>query len=445
MHFYALVTISLLSVLATRRALTATERLPYDVYIGFYTLTSTIGAMIMGLPSTQEIWFLYSLTTGMDVDAIDINADFKYWFLILSPYIIPGPVIVLVKYALGKYAFDRLRINLPQLVDVNVGRLATLAVLSAMVLFCLYQLYSAGLLGKTLISASRGINYQANILNRVDVFRGVGSTFFGFAYAGIPALAAYALYRYLEDRAQKSWLLISILSSGSAIYFYLSSFQKSYTLLLLILLGLVLMERRLISYKRALIAGGVLFLLLIGMNFMLVGTSTLEVLATGLNLVFRMPAAFPFYIGLYPDVIPHAGLDIGLQKFNIGPSSSPNLDVMNYMFPHTVYVQGAAPAPAQLTAYAEGGVSWSIITLMMVGGVIGIAGRIGQVARSAFGRTLFVCLCISIYYMTQSGFWLTLQGSYGFFWALFSLFAIVATEHVLATAVLHERRSRQGV
>lgn len=441
MSFYillALLAISFVSVLATRQALTKTERLPYDVYIGFYTLTSLLGAIIIGLPSTQDIWILYSLTGGLDIGAIDTNFEFKYWFLIFSPYFIPSVAIIYIKYIC-----ERMQLGSTRPSTIDAGRTATLLVLTAMVLFCVYELYSAGLLGKTLISAASGESYRENILSRQDVFDGVGRTFFGLAYSGFPAVAAYALYRYLEDRAKKSWLLISIASSASAVYFYLSSFQKSYTLLLLILLGLVLLERRLMSYRKALVAGGALFLLLTSMNFLLQGATTLEVVVTGSNLLFRMPSSFPFYVGLYPDVMPFVGMDVGLKKFGIGPSAHPNIEVFNYMFPRTVYVQGAAPAAAHLTAYAEAGAAWSIVTLMVIGGVIGIVGKIGRYARSALVRTLFVCLCISIYYMTQSAFWLSFQGSYGFVWALLPLIAIIAVEQILTAAVLHYRRSLQ--
>lgn len=437
MGFYLLPVISALSVFVTRRLLDKTARLPYDIYVGFYTLTAVIGATIMGQASTQDIWLLYALTTGIELGTVGFDGDFKYWLLIYAPYFIPGISILYIKYV-----GDRLQLRPLRLPNNDVSTVATLLVLTAMTLFCLSQLYGAGLLGKTLISATGGATYMENILNRVDVLTKVSKPYFGIIYTGMPTIAAYALYRYLEGKAKKSWLLISILSSTLAFYFYLSSFVKGHALLLLILLGLVLMERRLISYKKAFVAGALLFLLLTGMNFFLQGSSTLDIIETASHLVFRMPAAFPFYVQLYPDVLPYTGIDVGLQYFGIGPSEQANTNVMNYMYPDTTYVQGAAPAPAHLTAYAEGGISWSIVILLAIGGVIGIAGRIGKHAHTALTRTIFVCLCISIYYFTQSGFWLSFQATYGLIWALFSLMAIVATEYILTAAIAFERSLR---
>src|SRR5262249_2100403 len=83
---------------------------------------------------------------------------------------------------------------------------------------------------------------------------------------------------------------------------------------------------------------------------------------SGILLVFRVSASYPFYVGLYPEAIPFSGLDaLRLWDGGAGSSSGPsNVEVFREMY-ELEWVQGAAAAPSHVHAYAEAGVGYSVV------------------------------------------------------------------------------------
>lgn len=417
--------VSLASVLITRRYLPPAARLPCDVYWGLYTLTVFVGAVVIGLPQTRDVWLLYSLPFGLDGIGAPSQFGLKYWLLVFAPYLVP-PVSLLYVHALAGRAepprIDRRSVLQP-------GLVAAAAVIVGMTTWCVLALDRAGYLGVSLLGAAGG--YQENILQRYAVFAMAGDLFFRFSYVGLPAMSVYCLFRSFDGDRRTAWIVWAIFAFLAATYFYLSSFQKAYVLVLIMAIGLVLMHRRVVGYKGVLIFGAAMFSALVVLSYGLSSASTLNAVGAAGNILFRIPSALPFYEGLFPDVVRYAGLDVGLKRFNVGPDFAVNQLVATYMFPVQTWVQGASPAPAHFMAYAEGGPIWSIATLLIIGAFMGVSGLIGCRSRTSFGSAVFVSTCIALYYQTQTGFWPSIQASYGLVGALLPLLSMLAIDRFL--------------
>lgn len=428
----ALGAFSLLCVILTRRRLSREARIPADVYWGFYTLTVFIGAAIIGLPETRVMWLAYSLPIGLDAAGAPSDFGFKYWFLAFAPYIVPCIAILFVR-VVGAHVDNRSWVPKP----IAPSAVVSWCVAGVLVIWGVYLLSNTGQLGANLLQD--GGDYDRNIALRYQLFERASPLFFRIAYTCLPALCVYALYRALDRGNRIGWFLLAIGAFVSAEFFYLSSFQRSYVIVLVVAVGLVLLHTGVIGYRKAIIMGGLMFIALAFLTFLLSGGDQINLLYTFGNVIFRLPSAVPFYDGLFPGIVPFAGLDVGLKLFNIGPAIDPNQVVFNHMFPEQAWVQGASPAPAHYYAYAEGGMLWSLVYLLASGLFIGLAGMVAERARSPLSRTLFIFMCIALYYQTQAAFWDSVhQASYGLIWPVMLLVFMSASEWVL-------RLAREGV
>jgi len=395
-------------------------RIALAIYNGFYLLTSVVGAVLVTDSSFQLLWML--VYPGMDVTWLNPGGAYRYWILVLGPLLVVNFVASRL-YMPFRPAATAVARNL----DFNVSIVSVSLVGVAMVAYCLFNLASQGFLGAGLPGAENVGVYRENIQLRAEMARALGDMHYGFVYMGIPAVCIASFFRALQVRSLAWWGLTFCLFVALCIL-YVSTLTKGNIVVFFVALGVAAYLMGAIRVRGMVIIGLGSIAVLTSLDALLAGTGLFEFAATGSNIILRMSSGIPFYVDVFPAQEPFVGIDYGLQWFGIGPEVPANLVVFNYMYPKITWVQGAAPAAAHISAYAQGGIGWSIVTMILIGGVIAFFGMLGSVARSALARSAFVGGTISCYYSTQVDFAGMINHSYGYKWWLAGILTILAVE-----------------
>lgn len=417
------ISLVIISVATTVRAFANASpplRIPLAVFNGFYMLTSVIGAILVTHPDFQFLWSIAA--GGADVGWLLPGSTADYWIIVLAPFIVVNVAAPLLFVRMRAAAIGVAR-NLG--FRVSWPSVAVPGIL--MLVYCVFNLAQHGYLGLGLLSSDNVGSYRENIQLREAMARELGDAHFGIVYMALPAVCITALVRAARTRSAIWWLLFGALSSG-AVFMYLTTLTKSNLLIFFIGVGVAIYMMRLIGLRGVALAAALALLMLSAQEALLAGSGWLEFFATTSNVVMRLSSAIPFYVEVFPQQEPFVGVDYGLGWFGIGPDVSPNLLVFNYMFPKITWVQGAAPAAAHVAAYAQAGLWFSFLTMILVAAVIAFFGALGKVARSALARAAFVGGCVMCYYATQTDFVGTINHSYGYKWWLFGLLSIAAFE-----------------
>jgi|SRR6185295_15471950 len=398
-------------------------RVALAVYNGFYLLTSVAGAVLVTHPDFQLVWML--VFPGMDVTWLTPGGSIRYWVLVL------GPLIVVNLVALRCYApFRGAAMAAARNLDTQVSMISVALVGVTMVAYCLTNLATHGYLDAGLLGAGNAGIYRENIQLRAEMARVLGDMHYGFIYMGIPAVCITAFIRALQLRRASWWLLTACLFAALCVL-YVTTLTKGNIIVFFVALGVAAYLMGAIRIRGIVMAGLSSLVVLTALDALLAGSGLLEFAATVSNIVLRLSSAIPFYVDVFPAQEPFVGIDLGLQWFGIGPDLPANLVVFNYMYPKITWVQGAAPAAAHISAYAQGGMAWSLLIMALIGAVIGFFGALGNVARSAIARSAFVGGVIACYYTTQVDFAGVFNHSYGYKWWAAGLLAIAAVEHGL--------------
>ena len=135
---------------------------------------------------------------------------------------------------------------------------------------------------------------------------------------------------------------------------------------------------------------------------------------------------------------PFVGIDLGLQSLGIGPTLPTNQIISNFMFPHATWVQGAAPAAAQVMAYAQGGYPWAFVTMILVGLWIAVAGQLKRCIRNPLQFSAFIGSVTTCYYLSQGDFLGAFNVDYGYKWWLGALLLLVGVQRTLRLALRQE-------
>jgi hypothetical protein len=408
-----------------------TLRIPLAMFNGFYLLTSVIGAITITVPAFQPIWPLTS--PGMDTHWLRPGDSTTYWLLVLGPFI-----VVNVVAARLQASFRCVAVGLARNLSIQPSVLAVALVGTAFIGYCFLNLANHGYLGVSLLGSENVGLYRENIQLRAEMGRTLGEIHFGFVYMAIPALCMLSFLRAHETGRPAWWLLFLCLTGGLTLL-YMATLTKSNLIVFLVGLGATAYLIGKIRVRGTAIVALAGIMVLTVLDSLLTGTGLLEIAATLSNIIFRLSSAIPFYVEVYPEQQAFVGIDYGLQWFGIGPDSPANLVVFNYMYPDLTWVQGAAPAASHVVAYAQAGVWWSVVTMMLMGALIAFIGGLGRAAKSALARAAFIGGAVSCYYISQTDFVGTFNHAYGLKWWLLGVFAVLATELCLRWLALVPR------
>jgi hypothetical protein len=414
------------------RTLSQQLTIAFAVYAGFYLLTFGIGAAVIAATQGTVAWL--AIFVGMDTSPIPSTLPGRFTSLAVMPLVATGVAALLVRSLVGKsrVALDDRR----ESHRTEMGAVRMMFVLSAA--YCLFRLSASGMLGHTLVTTA-DTDYMSLISLRTSLAGSLGALFFGNIYIVLPMLVAATAWQYIGQRKMID-LIMLIFMSAVALFFYLSIFAKSQIIIFLIFIVVAVALRQRLTWRTIGSFGLVALAALSLLGYLQDATDPLSILDDIWLVIFRVAVSGPYFVTLYPEVLPHAGLDLGLQFFGIGPGSATNVVVMNYMYPTLNFVQGTASAPSQIVAYAEGG--WPFVLVVMVLTVVTLV-TVTLASRrisTPLQAGLFAAACVFLYYTTQGGFFAALTVSYGFVWALFGYAAcrIIALAAAITAAGSHD-------
>lgn len=407
-------------------------RFALNVYCISYVVTTAIGAAIISIDQGGSWWRLSG--GGLDTTMLSDYSSPLYFFLLFSPLIV-CPVAVVLFERLYLYRQPS-RLNM-LLKDLDADPWSFSILLTVLAGYCVLTMYAKGFLRLGNITEVQG-DYTAAMLLRAQVFGSLGTFFFSQIYVGLPALSHFALFKAFQTR-KLAWKILFIIPAGTTILLILLTVQKGTLLVYFLSLGLGLLVMKRIRIKAGIILGGVAFLFMNAFQIFILGDwGALQSLYL---IIFRMANSFPYYVNLFPRVLPYTGVDFGLNMLGLAPGHSENLQVFNYMFSNIYWTQGAAPAPAHVVAYAQAGIWFSSLTLLFIATYLVWLSRLKKITDSPFGYVFFLQGTMGAYYLTQISIPDFIFTSYGLIWTVFVMILLAAVEQVVKYAVRNISRT----
>jgi hypothetical protein len=402
-------------------------RLPLNVFLIFYVLTTAIGATLLSVPVIRELWTL--TFPNLDASWLDPAQSWGYWFMVW------GPLIVTPLASTWFYARVRAPVVFAsRLLERRIDVLSASLVATLMCGYCLVNLGTKGYLGASPLSHELLGSYQLNILMRAEMFNTLGTIHFACIYVGIPAVAMVALCNAARRRGQVWWVLFAALSAVLTIL-YVGTFIKSNILIYGVAVVIAAQVLGIIRLRGLAVSAILGILVLSLLTALLSGSNPLDVAITGYNVLFRVASNVPFYLAIFPQQVPFVGIDVALGGFGIGPTEPVVQTVSNFMMPHETWVQGAAPAAAHVMGYAQGGYPWAFVTMILVGLWIAISAHLRRVAHNPLVFSAFIGAVTTCYYLSQGDFVGAFLASYGYRWWLAALLLVIVVQRALELAL----------
>ena len=401
--------ISALSLFVTLKWGSARLRFPLAVYTVIYLVTTVIGATWVAMQQDYTLWAI--LGGGLDTTYLRSLGDAKYWFLLYSPFVIPPLVMLFLDRRAGHKGFPALE----PMLRARVHPLAHALLFLGLSGYCLFALFAQGLVNLGAVLSAQG-DYGTLMGLRTHIFVTAGRAFFGLVYIGLPALAHVALFKTLRGGGLR-WLLLLIFDVLAISVLVLLTIQKGILIIFLLALaiGFSLLQRRRLWPLLLGAASGLGVLTLLQSYFSAGAWGLIQSVSL---VLFRMASGFPYYVTLYPSVLPYSGIDLGLDLIGIGSKNTESFDVARYMDPTVSWGQGEAAAAAHVVAYCQGGIPFAIVTLILCGVFLHWVSRLEAYLDSPLGYALYVQGLVFAYYLTQT----TLRGAfttgYGIMWAV---------------------------
>lgn len=407
------------------------------VFNGMYVLTTAIGATILTWPPIREFWALMFPT--MDERWLTPGEDWGYWFVLWGPLIATNVAALVAYRHLRKPAVVGARM-LRARVDVLAAAIVGLGLCA----YCFLNLAYRGHLGAGIFNSSLAGSYRLNIEMRAELFGDLGTLHFAFVYMAIPSIILVAFHGAVRQKSA-AWLALMLVLSGLLCFLYAATFTKSNILIFGLELAIAARLLGLIGIWGLVGAGAAGIFVLMVLSSLLAGSSILDVAFNVYNVIFREASGVPFYMGIFPQQVPFSGIDLGLGGFGIGPKVTTNLIVSNYMFPHDTWVQGAVPAAAQISAYAQAGYLWSFVTMLLVGVWIGACGQLGRIARNPVVFSALIGSIVTCYYLSQADLVGAFNVAYGYKWWVAGLLLLIAVQRSLELALWTTHRGHPRV
>ena len=403
--------------------------LPVGVFLFFYTVTTVIGALWFMTASGEAD--LFRMLDGMSRQvASDIGSP-TYLSVLLLPFIVT-PALAFV----GIYLTQRLYRNAGfsrWLKHLEVKLLPLIALSSAAVAYCIYRLA----INHALIPDVHG-SYQENILRRVELFDRLGSLFFLITYGFLPILTVIFLARFMRDRRLVDLIGFLVMYLAFQVIIF-DTLAKSHLLVIsIMLICAVLIARASTWYIPAIAIVSVGCYLYT--NAVLNGFMQESVVVTApvanqgeppkiempksnsegtastspesppaainpiKNIIYRMSSSFPFYIHIFGRAEKRCGIEAKTVRTVLHlPASNCVLPIKVFaaMSPEITWVTGYAPAAANISAYGEMGLAWSICVMAISGFILGILGATATIGSGPLYVAFGVASCTFGYYLSQ--------------------------------------------
>jgi hypothetical protein len=408
-------------------ALRGSWRLALAIYLGAYILTTVVGSTIISFTDGRPL-----IEMGLDTQVLQDSNSITYWFLLFMPLLFASAATYFSRRLWGRATQY---IGALDASGTGASPMVFSVVVLCLTFYCVCELAFNGLLSS--IFAWGMADYVAMISVRSSMFGSLSRVFFGIVYSAMPALSQYALYETVRTK-RLSWKLSLGLTICLTCILYMTVVQKSVLLLYLLFLGIGLALLKVVKPRTfCLWLGGMLFLL----TFL----QTLFSVDWGIEssmdlLVFRMASSFPYYVNIYPDMKPFVGIDFGLHLIGLDSQSRDNLDTFSFMYPSVTWTEGAAAAPAHVKAYAQAGLAYSVVTVLIIGVAVSFVARLWQNIRGPICFTFYLQSLVFLYYCTQTSLRESFVSCYGLIWTVFVLGMLIS----ISKAISHRFGQKDG-
>jgi hypothetical protein len=151
------------------------------------------------------------------------------------------------------------------------------------------------------------------------------------------------------------------------------------------------------------------------------------------SAVFRMAASLPYYVQVFSNPAERCGIESNSIPFLPRETCYPATKVGTHVNPGIM--QAYQAAPAHINAYAELGLGYAFVVLILGGLILGFAWGVTLKAQSPLFWSAGAAVCVFGYYLTQAGLVGALTHSYGLVWYLFPIIT-AAIIHSLARTVM---------
>lgn len=406
------------------RGLRLVEKTPAFVFLGFYLLTSVVGASAVRLwPALDKVMLL---SKGIDPSRVPHVGPLMYWGVLYLPLIVVPLVVRLLASHSEPSAAHEMKPLVPASGALDLSPAIFLSLFGAIVLYSGVSIVQAGFsIWPGTLAASTG-DYVRLIQQRGAIMAALSGTFFGMLYGVLPAMSFASLYMAARTR-HVTWIGATLGAVSAISWLSIATLQKSIILEYLLLVGIGLLILGQIRFRTLTGWGLGLGVLLMAIQAIFSGAWTLAELIGEVTL--RMALGYPYYLGLFPSPFSFYGIDwqgMLVGKHFTTPTPDYNLVVSNAMWPGLQF-QGAVPASAVVSAYPEGGVAYVVIVCIAVGVALALAARVGKQAQtSPYVFAVFLALLGMAYYLTQVPLVAALWLSYGLKWGLLGVGLLAA-------------------
>lgn len=405
------------------------------VLVSAYLATTGLGAAIIPTSFGQQQLAAFMYPESVPFSSLTTMGTPMYWFVLFSIILVVPPVALATEASFRRLAPESKSIFIPTWIPVVLAGL-----ISA---FCLYKLAAAG--GLTAHEVwDRGACFEAKMQRRAELFQLLGNRYYSFCYSSLPILGSFLLAKFVlnNDRlAGATFVCISILLAWFDIAMIMKAPLIIYVgvvALTLIICGVGILRTFAMTAPIAVAAYLALSILQFSNHQTAswnkdiggaasTGDKTFSYKAFYMTraAAFRMAASFPYYLEEFSDPKEKCGVEVPpLLVFLPRQTCFPPTKIFSLMYPSVNYVQGYAPAPSNVSAYAESGIGYSLIAMTLSGMIVGALSFFAH-ARNALSISITVVTCIFSYYLTQVSLTGSILNSYGLLWMVLPLLLVI--------------------
>lgn len=400
-----------------------------------YIATTGLGAALIATAPGQQALVDFMYPEAVPLSWMTTIGTPLYWSVLLS-LVVVVPTIALLTERICRRAAPTVRIpDSPRWIPLGIAGL-----LSA---FCIYKLAMAG--GLTAHELwDRSVCFSEKMERRAELFGLLGNRYYSFCYSSLPVLASFLLAKYIlyKDRiAGIGFVSLSILLT----WFYVAMIMKAPLIIYIGVVAVTLILCGVGFLRTAAIAAPLIAVAYIALSVLqfcnhqkaswdvdLHGNASADKAKTLVYkavymtraVTFRMASSFPYYLQEFSDPKERCGLELPPLPAIPRQTCFPPTKVFGLMYPSVTYVKGYAPAPVNVSAYSELGISYSFIAMILTGILIGMISFFAN-GRNPLSISLGVVACLFSYYVTQVSLTGSIFDSYGLVWLLLPVGLIV--------------------
>jgi len=386
-------------------------------------------------------------------------------------------VALLTERAVGRFFTERTAIDVPTWVAVVIS--------AFLVAWCVYKLAAAGALSAQELW-DRSVAFSQRMERRVELIRLLGNQYYAFAYSSLPILASFLLAKAVLQRDRVAfaafcilsaillWLDLAIIMKAPIIIYIglialtlilcrcgaIRSLAATVPIAVVLYFSLTLLqfsdlqldrwpgETKAATWSNATMPPGAMMPMApsgaiapIAPSWDAPKPTTLSVIENRVlyllrSATFRMASSFPYYVQTFAEPDQRCGLEIPkLSLACFAPTK-----VFRLMYPKINYVTGFAPAPANVSAYAELGITYTFVATAICGGIIGLLAFFAR-GRDPLSISIGAATCIYAYYVSQVSLTGSLLDAYGLFYLLLPVAAMMAVRWLLRPHVKNTDRA----